>query len=257
MGTIEERINAQYDTFTENERHICSYLLHHRIECYNATISDFAVDCHVSESAIVRFAKKLGYSGYGELKAYLKLSHQTPKWDVLLDTVIENYHKMLDTLLVRDLTPLFSKINSANRIFLVGSGSTQAAVASEMKRIFLPVREMIALGGHDTYYALRSVASKEDIVFLISLSGEYEAIVNLGKALRELGVFTISITRLGSNTLASVCAINLYIHTLTVPAEGGSYEMATPYFILAEYLYLSYCDYLAHLKSGSEHIFNG
>ena len=51
----------------------------------------------------------------------------------------------------------------------------------------------------------------------------------------------LSITRMGNNTLASVCDENLYIHSITLPASYGiEYEISTPYFILIEYLYLAY-----------------
>ncbi|MFR2694182.1 MAG: hypothetical protein ACLTBV_29900 [Enterocloster bolteae] len=40
---------------------------------------------------------------------------------------------------------------------------------------------------------------------------------------------TLSITRLGNNTLASVCDENLYIHSITLPARYGvEYEISTP-----------------------------
>ena len=83
---------------------------------------------------------------------------------------------------------------------------------------------------------------------IISLSGESQGTVELARELRLRRIPMLSITRMGSNTLASLCDENLYIHSITLPARYGiEYEISTPYFILIEYLYLSYQDYLCQV----------
>ena len=73
---LEEAFNKNYNRFTENEQYICRYLLEHKKECAVMSITEFAGSCHVSESMLVRFAKKNGLAGYGELKARLRLEEQ-------------------------------------------------------------------------------------------------------------------------------------------------------------------------------------
>lgn len=157
----------------------------------------------------------------------------------------ESYHKMMDELVKADFSNFFSKLKEADRVFVYGSGSSQSRVASEMKRIFLPVKEMIDLQGHDLCYALKKIATPKDLVIIISLSGESEPVVELAKVLRTKHVSTVSITSLSSNKLASLSEDNLYIHSVRVPSQYQlDYEFTTPYFILIEYLYLSYQVYL-------------
>ena len=149
---LEELLNRNYHRFTENEQYICAYLLEHRKECAGMTITQAALGCHVSESMLVRFAKKTGLSGYGELKARLRLEREETAADgdgALLQTVTDSYHKMMDELERRDMTSLFGKLERAGRVFVYGSGLAQARAASEMKRIFLPAREMFHLDGQD------------------------------------------------------------------------------------------------------------
>ena len=81
--------------------------------------------------------------------------------------------------------------------------------------------------------ALQKTAGDKDLVILISLSGESQAVVELGRALRTNHVPAVSITRLKNNTLASLCSENLYINSIQMPVEYDvEYEIATPYFIL-------------------------
>lgn len=248
---IEELLNKHYEEFSENEKHVCHYLSRHYEECSRKTIEEFAVSCSVSKTLLIRFAKKLGLSGYSELKARIKIEWKEKEISTegLLQTITESYHKMMDELVKKNLSNFFVQLDSAKRVFVYGSGSSQARAASEMKRIFLPVKEMIHLHGHDLLYALQKAATPKDLVVIISLSGESEMVVELAKALKVKHVPMVSITKLKNNTLASLCEENLYINSIPLPIEYKiKYEITTPYFILIEYLYLSYQNYLAEQK---------
>lgn len=248
---IDELLNYHYDELSDNEKYVCHYLAAHYEECSRKTVEEFAADCNVSKTLLIRFAKKLGLSGYSELKARIRIERRERESDVdgLLQTMTDSYHKMMEDLVKKNLTGLFAKIFLANRVFVYGSGSSQARAASEMKRIFLPAKEMVQLHGHDLLFTLKKIAKPDDLVVIISLSGESDMVVELAKALRVSHVPTVSITRLKSNTLASLCEENLYINSVQLPAKYDmEYEISTPYFILIEYLYLSYQNYLAEKK---------
>lgn len=248
---IEELLNVCYDRFSENEKYICHYLSAHLEECCKKTVDQFAADCGVSKTLLVRFAKKLGLSGYSELKARIRIERREREagpGDMLL-VMTDSYHKMMDDLVKKDMSGIFDKLYQARRVFVYGSGYSQARAGSEMKRIFLPVKEIIHLHGQDLIQGLVKTAGPEDLVVIISMSGESEAVVMLAKALRVSHVPMVSITRLRSNTLASLCEENLYIHSFHLPGRGRSeYETTASYFILMEFLYLSYRDYLSRLN---------
>lgn len=244
---IEELLNAHFDQFSENEKHVCRYLANHYTECAQKSLEEFANCCNVSKTLLVRFAKKLGLSGYSELKARIKLERKESVRSTqgLLADVTDSYHKMMDDLLKKNLTPLFEKLYGANRVFIYAAGDSQRSVAGEMKRIFLPAKEMIPLQGPDMGEVLCRIGTPEDLVFMISLSGESEEAVRLAEALKVKAVPAVSITRLQNNTLASLCGENLYISSIRLPISFQlQYEIATPYFILIEFLFLSYQDYL-------------
>ncbi len=248
---IDELLNYYYDKLSDNEKYVCHYLTGHYEECSKKTIEEFAHDCNVSKTLLIRFAKKLGLSGYSELKARIRIEQKEkePNVEGLLQAMTDSYHKMMNDLVKKNLTNLFSKIFLANRVFVYGSGSSQARAAIEMKRIFLPAKEMIQLHGHDQFFTLKKITKPEDLVVIISLSGESNMVIELAKALKISHVPTVSITRLKSNTLASLCGENLYINSVQMPIKYNiEYEISTPYFILIEYLYLSYQNYLTEKK---------
>ena len=230
---IDELLNYHYEQLSENEKYVCHYLSEHYEECSRKTVEEFAVSCNVSKTLLIRFAKKLGLSGYSELKARIKieLKEKEAGTEGLLQAVTDSYHKMMEDLVKKNLTNFFAKLYMAERVFVFGSGSSQARAASEMKRVFLPAKEMIHLQGHDLLYALEKMAKPKDLVIIISLSGESKMVIELARALRVHHVSTVSITRLKNNTLASLCEENLYINSIQLPMEYDTkYEISTPYF---------------------------
>ena len=231
---IDERINSNYEKLNETERYICQYFYEHKKKFYTQSIDEIAKDCGVSKSMLVRFAKHLGLSGFKELKAMIRLedSEKESITGTLMQDMTDSYHKMLSDFLKRDYTRIFETIHEAKRMIVYGSGSSQARVASEMKRIFLPEKLFVNLHGHDMCHAIEKNVKVGDVVFMISLSGEAEYMIQLAKKLQIQGVFTVSITRMSNNELAANCAENLYIESVHMNVgKYGDYESTTPYFI--------------------------
>lgn len=250
---LEYLLNQSYEKMNESEREITRYILQNRAACARASIGETADACHVSRTVLVRYAKKLGLPGYRELKAMLKLEHREAAQDAgaLLDELTGNYHKMLEDFRNKDFRNLCERIRAADRILVYGSGYAQARVASEFKRIFLPAgKTVFHIHGNDMVDALTDMAGENDLVFIISLSGESEAVLSLAERLRLKGVYLVSITHMQSNRLASICGENLYINSMSLTGKTGvAYEVSTPYFILIELLFLQYQLYIKDEQS--------
>lgn len=250
---FEELMNRYYRTFSENEKYVCRYIMEHKKDCCQKSIDEFAKECHVSKTMLVRFAKKMLLPGFGELKAMIRLETEEnlDSQDKLLDTVTGSYHKMIDDFYKRDMTGILEKIRRADRILIYGSGTAQSHVASEFKRIFLPVNKpLFYIYGHDMVTALSKSAKSDDLVFIFSLTGEEKSIISLAEYMRLKQVPSVSVTRMQNNPLASLCEENLYIHSVQIPMEYGiDYEIVTPYFILIELLFLRYQIYIGEQNS--------
>lgn len=250
---IEELMNRNYSSLNENDRLICRYILDNKGICFRQSIDEFAQHCHVSKTVLFRFAKKLSLSGFSELKARLRWEAEVerPAASDLMSAVTDSYHKMITTLAQADCIRLFELMRRSKRILVYGSGYAQARVASEFKRIFLPCQNNIFnIHGYDMIKPLARMADADDVVIIISLSGESRAVVELSEGLRLRQIPTISITRMKNNTLSALCTENLYIHSIPLPTDYMlDYEISTPYFILIELLYLKYQIYLNNLTT--------
>lgn len=248
---IAELINMHYYELNENERYLCQYFYEHKKEFITNSIDNLAKKCGVSKTLIVRFSKHLGLSGFREFKARLRLESREIETtnNNLMQTMLESYYKMIDDFQKKDYIRIFEALYYSNQVIVYGESSSQARVASEMKRIFLSEKPFIDLHGRDMCQAIEKNTCKGDVVFLLSLSGETDYVLELARNLQIKGIFLVSVTRMSNNTLASYCTENLYIESVHMKIGSyGNYESATPYFILIELLYLAYQNYLANKK---------
>ena len=70
---FDELVNSHRNNFSDTDMAIARYIFQHRKEVKRISIHNLAKDCAVSSTAIVRFSQKLGFDGFGELKAILKM----------------------------------------------------------------------------------------------------------------------------------------------------------------------------------------
>ena len=63
-----ELIQHNFDSFTKTEEIIAAYVLNDPKDFARAPIETTVEACGTSKAAMIRFAKKLGYNGYAELK---------------------------------------------------------------------------------------------------------------------------------------------------------------------------------------------
>jgi DNA-binding MurR/RpiR family transcriptional regulator len=67
MPAVSERIRSHLETLSPNDRRIAARLLDHRVEAPFETAESLAAKVGVSKAAVVRFATRVGFAGFGEL----------------------------------------------------------------------------------------------------------------------------------------------------------------------------------------------
>ncbi|MEE8371271.1 MAG: MurR/RpiR family transcriptional regulator [Sphingomonadales bacterium] len=68
LNDIREQISVAFDSMSANHRRIAVYLLDHPDEVALSSMREIAGRLNIDPSAFVRFAKKLSFSGYSELR---------------------------------------------------------------------------------------------------------------------------------------------------------------------------------------------
>ena len=243
---IEELVNQNYRHFSESDRAVWAYLSEHRSECADMAIKKMAQKCCVSHSAVMRFAQKLGFHGYAELKLYLKMGEQKVQAHSDLTQVCTLYQNVMNSMCEENCDPLFDALDKAGQVYIFGEGMVQASVKKEFKRIFMAAGHMFydVSSGLEMSNLIPMVGSDEFCI-LISVSGENHKVVDIAKKLQIRGVTLMSVTKNRENTLSHLCDFCLYIEEsayFETPMHW-KYESCTSYFILIEILFFKYLEY--------------
>lgn len=93
VDTLMRQIAEQYDDLSRQLKVIAQYIEKHRASLMLERISEIAAACDVQPSAIVRFAKRFGYSGFTEMQdvfrqSYTDAASATPNYQQRIRTLI-------------------------------------------------------------------------------------------------------------------------------------------------------------------------
>lgn len=245
---LENLIYKNYDKLNENDKHIYNYILNNKIKCQTMSIQDLASNCNVSHTTILRFAQKLGLNGYSELKFYLKLENNKKyifeKSEIL--NTYEDINKTMQTLINRDFSDICYLIDNCKKVYAYGTGESQKNAVKELQRNFLYMGKLVnIIEGNDELEIIKNYITKDDVVFLISLSGENKIINNFAEQLNKKSVKIISITQSGNNTLSrkSDSNIQFYTHEVAKLDDDLQVFLSSQFFIINEFLLIKYLEF--------------
>ncbi|HEX9106590.1 MAG TPA: MurR/RpiR family transcriptional regulator [Longimicrobiales bacterium] len=204
------------------ELRIADFVLQHPESVITMNMADLKAVAGVSDPTIIRFARRFHCSGYPELKVRLaqSLAPEAPfSHEEILptDSVDAAVHKTLRNSInflrrfEQDCDPAAigraaDILLLAHEVFLFGLGISQT-IAYDAEHKFLRIGLHCRLiEGQQRQALLATTVRKEDVVVLLSHSGETRALVESAAAARDRGAHTIAITAPHSH-LARTCEL--------------------------------------------------
>lgn len=252
--SLEELVNQKYDLLTANDREIMTVIFLDKQKVRGMNSTQLASFLHISRTTLVRLMKKLGIDTYAEFKLYLNKKEEEGELTYDLQDIIGEYHGMIDELKKKRYEEICEMIYKAHTVYLYGTGNEQKTIAEEFKRIFFTFGKCcVDLYDEGEVKFARERFQDDDVFLAISLSGENKDAVSVVRAVQEVGIRTISLTRWENNTLARMCQENLYVGTKTVNSIAGqSYEMVATFYILLDILSVRYLEFMHKRTGGAE-----
>lgn len=196
--SISNKIKENFNNFSKTDIKISNYILENITEIKTLTSLELAKRISVGQSTIIKFVKKIGFKGYGNFKETLitQLVKEESKvhrihGDISLEDSTETVLKKIGTahsssientlenLNLDSFTKTIELMNKANKVIIIGIGSSSlVGVDFEQKLIKLG---KIAIHSLDTHVQGMHVAtaSKNDVIFIISHSGETQYIKSI------------------------------------------------------------------------------
>ena len=216
-----------YNDMGKSERRVADWLFSHSGEILPYSISDLAFKCESSEATIVRFSKRLGCTGYQDLKLKLAREHEkrviTPTITAeddcfaIFEKVCNDAYMSLErtkkTLSPEAMSLAVDAISKSGRVVLIGLGAS-AQVAEDA------ANKLLRAGCNSSAYAdthMQAIAVSQlkngDTVIGISQSGASKDIVESMKVARSRGAKTIAITSREKSPIARVSDVVLLTDT--------------------------------------------
>ena len=244
-------VNEHYDELNESELLICSYILENTVHVPKMSLIDFAQQSLSSKSSVIRFSQKLGFTGFSELRNFLKWQDYETILDEQItfkDQVIKDAQKLLTILQESDWTAIYQTIHSIDNIYVITTGITQKNQAAELQRLFLLIGKPLQIipgdGDSNEFRRILERLSEKDIVFVLSLSGENNRLESIMNRLKIVNSKIVSITSLQNNWLSGKSDYNLYATTSRSPLPKDWWlQTASSFFLLVEAFAFGYMDY--------------
>lgn len=244
---IEELVNKYYGNLNQTDLHIIKIIMNNTIDMKKMKIEDLAEKCNTSRTSVLRMTKKLGFSGYSEFKNVIKWEKdivQAPlnlAASVLMDDLNKTSKFLFDN---EQLTLATNYIKKAKRVFVYGTGQAQRYCAQELQRLFMQV-EVYFYVMHATeefQLAVKNLTT-EDVVIIISLSGNVVKIDTELKLLDVRNIPVISITNFTNNNLAGFSTCGLYVMNTPIQLDEDTEHHSFVHFLLVvELLFRKYLE---------------
>lgn len=225
MESVMHKIRSAYDEMGRSEKRIADYMIKNPQKLIGLSISELAQSCGSGDATVVRFARRLGFSGYQELKLRLAsefnstsaLDNTIEKTDSCYDIFIKrindisvslkNTESVLDT---EQLDLAAKRIMNAGRIVIFGLGNS-AAVAMDASHKFLRIGlNAQAICDNHMQSIVASHLDDSTVAIGISHSGSSKDIVEALQLAKTRNATTICITNYGNSPILSVSDIRLF-----------------------------------------------
>lgn len=238
---LRTRLLTVTHSLSSKESEVARYITDNPEKIMHGTISQIGHDLGLADSTIFRFCKKLGYSGFQELKIAMaqEMSHtfndvheKVVKSDselTILEKVFQsNIRTLNDTLEVineQNFKEAVDKIVHSNRLEFFGVGGSMIIALDGYHKF---IRTGLNVNAQmDSHLQLMSASQlKEgDVAVLISHTGQSNDLLDILNVVKSKKVFTISLTGFAQSALSSQSDIAL--HTLSEETDFRSEALAS------------------------------
>lgn len=251
---IFERISSRYFELTASERRAADYILAHRGEVQDRSISELAEACDVAEATLSRFCRRLGLKGYNAFRLELARSDAACGGDggageagcgtVCRRRLQENLDALEQTARLADPETVrrgAELLMGARRVACMGLGHSMV-MAAEAWTLFSTILPQITFIP-DPHLQLSTLALMEegDAVLFFSYSGSSGELPQALDLARERGVKVLLITRFPASPGGRRADLVLQCGSREGPLQAGSVEARIAQLFVMDLLFTEIC----------------
>lgn len=234
------QIRHKYNTLSASQKIIADHILNNKKHAAMATISELAKKCNVSETTVMRFIRKLGYTSFQVFRIdlaheFTEMSYnQTPTNKLQIEDGYQDINADDDVATINQkviqsasiaINDLKSLVNpafieavvthfiQANKIMFYGSGGSYV-IALDAYHKFLRLGLNVTTNPNSHLMMIQAAQlSNADIAVLISHTGESREVLEIADNAKKQGAKIIGITSYINSSLAKIADITLFSST--------------------------------------------
>lgn len=229
-----------YDDLTESEKKALTYIIKHLEEVPYLTIKQLADLAFVSKTVIINLSQKLEFSGFKELKFYVnqqlreKVLTQKKVTPSIHENKKQSIEKTFSLVSDKDLTRSAEEILKAKNIFIMARGTSKAVGYYLEHLLFSMGIHCFFIKDYNLSESFTNLVTKDDVVILISLSGNTKKIVDTARKVHMKKAKIISLTSFQSNILTSYADLRLFSHTDEMDTKRDDSISRIGFFLLVD-----------------------
>ncbi|PEL14309.1 MurR/RpiR family transcriptional regulator [Bacillus sp. AFS017336] len=213
MLQFKERIQKYEYKLSDTDDQIVEFILNNKEKVIGNSIQYLASQLFTVPNTITRLSKRLGFDGFSQMKNSLKeelINVYTEE-----DSLTFNVHKTIGLIDQSKLAITTKLIQEARRVLFFGVGDSAPFCEMMVKNLKVVGKQAeYYFHRHDVVYELSKLESSENnVLFLISLSGETAQVLDVANLAKQKGIKLISLTHFSKNSLQQIADVNLYCYS--------------------------------------------
>lgn len=226
VNSVLTQIELVLEDLPISEKKIAEYILSHTKEVTQMTIHQLAKEAQASGATVVRFCRSLGVTGFPDLKArlYAEIGHKQPVGyfdiepnetvqsiiDKTLSNTVQTFHDTVGQLDTKAIEKVVEFLRGAEIIYVYGVGAS-FLIAEDIAQKWIRLgKKAYAIADRHVLAVAMATQSENAVFWGISYSGETKDVIDLMKTVKEIGLKTISLSRLGNSKIAELADVSLF-----------------------------------------------
>jgi DNA-binding MurR/RpiR family transcriptional regulator len=249
-------IQSMLEQLPASERKIAAFILENPNMLLNSTVHEIGAHAGTSGAAVIRLCKSLGLNGFQDLKVriagdlvkpleqgYRDIEPDESFYSIVQKTTSNSIQSIRDSeeiINYEELERAVHTISAAKNVHFFGIGASNIIAKDAQQKLLRIHKNATAFTDIHLVATLIGNAGKDDIVFGISHSGETPEVIKVMSLAKKHGVKTISLTKYGQSSVASLSDIKLFTsYSAEAPFRSAATSSRLAQLYIMDILFLS------------------
>ena len=254
-------------SLSRHELNVLKYVYEHTESVLDLSIRELSERVSYSPATVLRFCKKLGYSGFAEFKYALRAARRESggqeaapstrparSSDLMIDLLNSNIQATAGLIQEEQLLRTFRFFDSPMPIYIWSPGGITDTTGEYLERLLLSTgrQGVYRIESARLFSHLINTVGKDSLMVLISTSGTFGNTIRIGKLAQMKGLPILSITPYTSNEIADLSTVSFRFFTDQRENLGAEYTSRLPIFFTIHTIIQYYIRYREERESRQE-----